>query len=428
MSQWKDRFAQAWIRAEKVLDDAAEECHLAQMMSVLALSNVFEVVSWFAEFCQQPMSFPVLLLLFGEPIHLLVSVLALVTATIIDLACCYVVAGTEFGAAAFTYGVTMSSLLSWGLKPPELPHRHTNREAKKQRSSSTDEPFLDQDEESEEPYASMCEKYKRACQPTMLWDLKVADQDHKPTAFEMFIRFLLVLKGGLDLIGEESNPLVAWQLIMYSLSGDMNRNSEDHQYDADSVLIAIDNCSSRCITNSMKDFIEDPVRVNVKVQGIGGSVTATYRGTVPWSIEDDNGRVHHFVIPHTYYNPSTPYRLLSPQHWARVASDNSPNKRGTWCATYEDAVELFWSQRQFKRVIPLSASNNIALVRSAPSFSKLHSFCMEIAPALEGNCSVDETELLSCPAASITDDDGITERDRSIFRRRSRMLSGWDAT
>ncbi|CAB9529714.1 unknown protein (Partial), partial [Seminavis robusta] len=403
MSQWKDRFAQAWIRAEKVLDDSAEECHLAQMMSVLALSNVFEVVSWFAEFCQQPMSFLVLLLLFGESIHLLVSVVALVTATIIDLACCYVVAGTEFGAAAFTYGVTMSSLLSWGLKPPELPqyvpkrlrrkqpfllrtakasmdamlclsarvagtvlliiqlthlsiHESAGAPPEKQRSSSTDEPFLDQDEESEEPYASMCEKYKRACQPTMLWDLKVADQDHKPTAFEMFIRFLLVLKGGLDLIGEESNPLVAWQLIMYSLSGDMNRNSEDHQYDADSVLIAIDNCSSRCITNSMKDFIEDPVRVNVKVQGIGGSVTATYRGTVRWSIEDDNGRVHHFVIPHTYYNPSTPYRLLSPQHWARVASDNSPNKRGTWCATYEDAVELFWSQRQFKRVIPLSAS------------------------------------------------------------------------
>jgi hypothetical protein len=67
---------------------------------------------------------------------------------------------------------------------------------------------------------------------------------------------------------------------------------DDHRYDSDSFLIAIDNCSSRCITNSLDDYIGQPTKVNVRVSGIGGAVTANYKGTVKWSIEDDDGRVH----------------------------------------------------------------------------------------------------------------------------------------
>jgi hypothetical protein len=118
---------------------------------------------------------------------------------------------------------------------------------------------------------------------------------------------------------------------------------EDHRYDSDSFLIAIDNCSSRCITNSLDDYIGQPTKVNVRVSGIGGAVTANYKGTVKWSIEDDDGRVHTWLIPDTYYNKSTPYRLLSPQHWAQTQRDD----RGTWAATYYDAVNLFWEGNRF---------------------------------------------------------------------------------
>ncbi|CAB9530208.1 unknown protein [Seminavis robusta] len=305
--QWKKNFIHGWFVLEGFLDDAAEQAQMSQMMIVLAVINTSEVVTWCAEFCQNPMSFPLFLLLFGEPAHLLMSIVAMAAASAIDATCYYTAAGTEFGAALCIFGATMSSMFLWGLhldEPPQyvpkrlrygpsflsratkssvgaisrvslravgavllmiqLTHLSIKESAgipmKHQERSEEDEPFLDQDDETEEPFASLCDKYKRACQPTMLWDLKVTEENHEPTKFELFIRFLLVLKGGLDLMANESNPIVAWQLILYSLSGDMNRNSEDHQYDADSVLIAIDNCSSRCITNSMKDFIGKPVK------------------------------------------------------------------------------------------------------------------------------------------------------------------------
>ena len=35
--------------------------------------------------------------------------------------------------------------------------------------------------------------------------------------------------------------------------------------------------------------------------------------TIKWKIEDDNGRPHDLLIPGTYYNPKSPYRLLSLQ-------------------------------------------------------------------------------------------------------------------
>ena len=83
--------------------------------------------------------------------------------------------------------------------------------------------------------------------------------------------------------------------------------------------------------------------MDIKVRGIGGTVTATYKGTVEWKIEDNDGKVHVFRITDTYLNEGSPYRLLSPQHWAQVRNDNSPVSRGTWCGTYDDSVELFWS-------------------------------------------------------------------------------------
>ncbi|CAB9531198.1 unknown protein [Seminavis robusta] len=207
---------------------------------------------------------------------------------------------------------------------------------------------------------------KRQFQMT-LWDLTHPRDASTPTTFQLFMRLIHALKAGIGIVAEEGNPMIALSLVIWSLNGTTNGNANDHQYDSDSVLIAIDNCSSRCITNCMRDFIGKPTPVKVSVQGIGGSVTAMFKGTVRWFIEDEQGKVHHFLIPNTYYNAATPFRLLSPQHWAQVSDDNYPRQRGTWCVTYEDTVELFWKQGSFKRVIKLSLSSNIALLRSAPA-------------------------------------------------------------
>ncbi|CAB9521468.1 Retrotransposon protein [Seminavis robusta] len=280
---------------------------------------------------------------------------------------------------------------------PEPPPRHDN-------------PFEDSDDDegSASEYSSSNDRTI-----TMLWDLSVPRNASAPTIFQLFMRFIHALKAGVGMAITEGNPIVACSLIIWSLSGSTNGNSDDHQYDTDSVIIAIDNCSSRCITNCMHDFIDQPVPVKVSVQGIGGSVTATYKGTVRWAIEDEQGVVHHFLIPDTYYNAATPFRLLSPQHWARAANDNAPRRRGTWCATYEDAVELFWKQRKFKRVIKLSASSNIAMVRSAPSYSKLHTFCSKAREDL-GRGPHNEFDLMAMPAAvDVTDDESDSSLDES---------------
>jgi uncharacterized metal-binding protein len=72
------------------------------------------------------------------------------------------------------------------------------------------------------------------------------------------------------LMGEHSQgPHQSWrQLIALTFVIVSYRASttaaHDHRYDSDSFLIAIDNCSSRCITNSMQDFVGLPTKVRVK--------------------------------------------------------------------------------------------------------------------------------------------------------------------
>ncbi|CAB9527196.1 unknown protein [Seminavis robusta] len=160
----------------------------------------------------------------------------------------------------------------------------TTVETKSKPSSDNlgDDPFLDQeDDDPEGPYSSKARGYSKHTKDVrMLWDITPPKDRSEPTTMQLFIRFLLLLKGGLEIAACEGNPLVAYQVVLLSLSSRINRSAVDHQYDSDSILIAIDNCSSRCITNSMADFIDKPTKVSVSVQGIGGSVMATFRGTV----------------------------------------------------------------------------------------------------------------------------------------------------
>jgi hypothetical protein len=97
--------------------------------------------------------------------------------------------------------------------------------------------------------------------------------------------------------------------------------SEHHGDDSDSV----DNCCSKCITNCLSDFITPPKRMNVDVRGIGGSIRANLMGAVKWSIEDDKGVVHSFLLPSIYYNADSPYRLLSPNTYRNVSPTHVAN-------------------------------------------------------------------------------------------------------
>ena len=164
-------------------------------------------------------------------------------------------------------------------------------------------------------------------------------------------------------------------LTVMNASTKRSPDTMHHQYDSDSYILAIDNCSSRCITNNLSDYISKPQKVEVKVRGIAGTVSATYKGTVRWKIEDDAGVTHTWLIPDTYYHTTSPYRLLSPQHWSQTRKEG----HGSYCVTYDDQVDLFWQQCEFVRSVPLDTNTNIALIRSKPEFKRFAAFSSEVA-------------------------------------------------
>jgi hypothetical protein len=98
------------------------------------------------------------------------------------------------------------------------------------------------------------------------------------------------------------------------------------RFDSDSVVIHVDNCASRCITNALSDFVGDPQQVVGRVKGMGGDKVAVQAvGTIKWNVEDDDGISHSFMIPGSLYIPDSPARLFSLQHWAQARKDNTPN-------------------------------------------------------------------------------------------------------
>ena len=156
-------------------------------------------------------------------------------------------------------------------------------------------------------------------------------------------------------------------------------HAEGKRFDTDSVLIHIDNCASRCITNSIHDFIRPPQKVIGRVKGMGGDkVAVTAVGTIRWRVEDDDGTSHSFLIPGSLYIPESPARLFSPQHWAQERKDDVPVKNGTWQATFADHVMIVWGQQRFKKTIPFDKSN-VATFSTTPGCKEIRIFraCLE---------------------------------------------------
>ena len=141
-------------------------------------------------------------------------------------------------------------------------------------------------------------------------------------------------------------------------------------FDCDSVALRVDNCCTASITNSLADVVGEPIPIKARIEGFtGGKALVTARCTIKWRVEDDNGRVHHVLLPNSLYSKAAPFRLLSPQHWAQQADDHHPKREGTWCGTLSDRVELERCQRKFKRTVHLDPATKMALFHTAPSYA-----------------------------------------------------------
>jgi hypothetical protein len=204
-------------------------------------------------------------------------------------------------------------------------------------------------------------------------------------------------RGALGIALAENYMQVGLQHEIFCLKA-TSKGIVDLRYGTDSYFLATDNCSSRGITNSLEDFVSPPLVVNIKTGGIAGFITAAYKGTVKWSVNSDDGVKHH-----TWLVPDVCYRLLSPQHWAQSKDDICPRPRGTWCGTYNDGVDVFWDQRRFKRSIQLSATSNIALLRTVPEYRMFNAFHAKIAD-IRDKCLPEEGEHMTFPS-EISDDE-----------------------
>jgi hypothetical protein len=200
--------------------------------------------------------------------------------------------------------------------------------------------------------------------------------------------------------------------ILYQHSEDESDEDTDLRprsvrFDTDSKLIRIDNCASKCISPHLEDFIGETRETSKRVKGIGGTIVQGIRvGTIKWQIEDDEGVVHDLLLTNSYYVPSSPSRLLSPQHWAQLAKDNKPKPRGTWCATYDYEIIVYWNQRKNKRTVKIDPNQtNVAEFQTAPGYNKFLAFCHEIGEADE------QSELLSYDSNVISDDEAEIDSD-----------------
>jgi hypothetical protein len=145
-------------------------------------------------------------------------------------------------------------------------------------------------------------------------------------------------------------------------------------FDTDSAPVGIDSRCSACISPFESDFVGPLQDTGVTIKGFGGTRTrGVKRGTVRWRWQDDEGTVHSFDIPGSYYVKEAEYRLLSPQHWAKAQGDTTPF--GTGCNTDSTHSQLYWNGRKNTLTVPLGTRDNVSTFRLAPGYDDFHAFC-----------------------------------------------------
>ena len=127
-----------------------------------------------------------------------------------------------------------------------------------------------------------------------------------------------------------------------------------------------------------------------------------WRGTIKWSIEDDEGVAHTLVIPKSYYVPQVKVHLLSPQHWAQ-AQTGVDKLDGAGTITTATSCTLFWNDKQAQHTVPIDVhGNNVATFYLATGFQRFHDYC---AMTNLDDYDSDPLTQMEVDAAMISDDE-----------------------
>jgi hypothetical protein len=171
-------------------------------------------------------------------------------------------------------------------------------------------------------------------------------------------------------------------------------------FDTDSSQIGVHNRCTGCISHKIEDFEGPLIKSNQSIKGFGGTRTANIMiGTIVWKWQDDNGAVHKFIIPKSFYMKEGNVRLLSPQHWAQTQKDAKPQQGSE---TVGDKVTLFWKQRKHKLTITFNRYNNVTTFNLAAGYTKFMAFYTEA----EVDYAAEQLNPIIClPAQMVSDDD-----------------------
>ena len=200
-----------------------------------------------------------------------------------------------------------------------------------------------------------------------------------------------------------------------AMKAKQTHQDEVARFCTDARATRIDNCASYCIlSNDKKDFITPLKKVNKHLKVLGGTLTGVYTGTIKWSIEDDDGASHDWVIPGGLCVKDSPSKLLSPQYWAEEALDFKPLPRGTWCSTYHACIQLQWAQRKHTKTVRLSKRcGNIATMHTAPSYKAFITFCNMCEVELDEDDPIINLETHLIP------DDANEDNDEQVYQPES---------
>ena len=115
---------------------------------------------------------------------------------------------------------------------------------------------------------------------------------------------------------------VAMAAVMVMLASGTSRNNNRVLFDTDSKPIGVNSWCTACISDNIHDFIGEMRESGRAIKGFGGTRTMSVKiGTIVWRWCNDDGLVHRFVIPNSYYVQQGGVRLLSPHHLVKEQRD-----------------------------------------------------------------------------------------------------------
>jgi hypothetical protein len=183
-------------------------------------------------------------------------------------------------------------------------------------------------------------------------------------------------------------------------------------FDTDSYPIGIDSFASICMTPYKEDFVEGTLtpmkhQRTITPFGKGAPISVSMRGTIRWSIEDNDGTQHELDIPNSMYVPDGNMRLLSPQHWAAASTERTP----TSADRDKFSSQQFWNRNilrwgeegEYTRTVYNNKRSNVPIIYSSPSSQHYSAYQATVRKTIQQHYC---TKFMCNEATMVSDDDG----------------------